>query len=72
MDLITNYFGELIVGAVLGLFAWGFKSWSETVKSVAAEFRKFQIEMERRMVKMETQMHELERHLKGHSDGDSR
>jgi cobalamin biosynthesis protein CobD/CbiB len=73
MDFLQNYFGEMIVGFVLAMFAWGFRSWSDTVKQVATEFRKFQIEMERRLVKLETQMHELERHLlKGHNDGDSR
>lgn len=61
MELLTEHFGELVVGFVLSAFAWSFRSWSDTVKRVAAEFRKFQLEMERRMVKLETQMHEVER-----------
>lgn len=61
MELLVEHFGELVVGFVLSIFAWAFSSWSGTVKRVASEFSQHRLDMERRLVKLETQIHEIER-----------
>jgi hypothetical protein len=61
VELLTDHFGEIVVGFVLSIFAWSFRSWSDTVKRVAAEFSAFRLDMERRLVKLETKMQDVER-----------
>ena len=61
VELLVDHFGEIVVGFVLSIFAWSFRSWSGTVDRVAREFSAFRLDMERRLVKLETEMHEIER-----------
>ena len=33
MEFFTEHLGELMVGMVLGMFGWGFRSWSQALMS---------------------------------------
>ena len=61
---LTNYIGEIVGGVVLALLAWGFKSWSQSIRSATTEilarldyltkeFHQHRIDVERRVTRVE-------------------
>jgi UDP-glucose 6-dehydrogenase len=76
-DLFINHLGELMVGMVLAVFGFAFKSWSRAIsesttkiinelKNLSAEFHKHRIEVERRVTRIETKVDEIEKRVDGH------
>lgn len=66
-DLILNHLGELVVGIVLTVFGFGFRSWSNTIsestrtiiaelKTVSRDLHNLRIETERRVTRVETKL----------------
>lgn len=58
-DLIFNHLGELLVGIVLSVFGFAFKSWSRAItestgkiitelKNLSKEFHEHRVQVERR------------------------
>ena len=67
---IPGYIPEIVVGLVLAVFGWAFKSWSATIKDtsnrilerlekLASEFHHHRIETERRVTRVETKVDSL-------------
>lgn len=66
-QFIVSYFGELLVGGVLMMLAWAFKSWSTSIKEatnsilskldyLTKEFHQHRIDIERRVTRVETKV----------------
>lgn len=64
-QLLVDHIGELIVGSVLMLLAWGFKAWSVSIKDatisildkldyLTKEFHQHRVDIERRITRVET------------------
>lgn len=76
-DLLVNHIGELMVGMVLAVFGYAFKSWSRAItdstakiiaelKGLSTEFHKHRIDVERRVTRIETKVDEIEKRVDGH------
>ena len=69
-QLLIEHLGELLVGVVLMLLAWGFKAWSVSIKEatitildkldyLTKEFHQHRIDIERRVTRVETKVNVL-------------
>jgi hypothetical protein len=74
MEEILNHFPELMLGIVLGGFAWAFKNWSGTIERTSDKiigkmellttaFNEYRIRTENRVTKVEAQVAALEKRL---------
>ena len=71
MDLVT-LFPEIIVGLIVGGFAWAFKGWSATIErasekiiekldKLSSTFQEHRLLVEKRVTKVETEIESLKR-----------
>lgn len=66
-NFVASHFGEIIVGSVLSLLAWSFRSWSAALKETTTkilnkleyltqEFHQHKVDVERRVTRVETKV----------------
>jgi hypothetical protein len=64
---LNEHLGEIIVGIVMSLVAWGFRSWSQALKETTTkiltkleyltqEFHAHKVDVERRVTRVETKV----------------
>lgn len=74
MPELTNLLPEIIIGIVLGGFAWAFKGWStaierasekilERLDRLTSTFQEHRLLVEKRVTKVETELGDLKRRM---------
>ena len=71
---LMDYVSEIIIGTILGGFAWAFRAWAQTIRetserilekldSLSSEFSKHRLNNAERLTRAETELHHIAERL---------